>query len=286
MPATAPTDKPVALLGVPTFGDLSAGAALGAFRASRGEKFDFNIKVSTGSLLALNFNRLWCEALNAAAKGRCDYFAMLHADVEPELWWLDTLVAEMEAHNLEVLGAAVPIKDTRGVTSIALERDDPDGWHVHGRLTMSEVHRLPETFTAADLGRPLLLNTGLWVCRFNRQWAEQVHFEINDAIRRNEDGEYVALNEPEDWNFSRQLNALGLRIGCTRKVKLGHKGPAVFGNTHAWGHHQYDRDNGLTMSPLDHPIDRTHTLFARGVEELKARETAEPATPQPSPLGA
>lgn len=246
-----PPDKPFALLGVPSFGDLSAGAARGAFKASRCEALAYSIEFSQGSLLALNFNRLWCRALNFAAKGRLDYFAMQHADVEPELWWLDKLVAEMEAHDLDVLGAVAPIKDTRGLTSIALDGEPGDPWHVHARLSMRDVFRLPETFTSEHVGRPLLLNTGLWVCRFDPAWASNVHFEINDGIAPTGDGEFVALNEPEDWGFSRQLHRLGLKIGCTRKVALGHRGPAVFGNTHPWGQLEYDTDVGLTRSPLD-----------------------------------
>lgn len=269
-----PTDKPFALLGVPTFGDLTTGAARGAFKASRGDRLNYSIELAQSSLLALNFNRLWCRALNFARGGRVDYFAMQHGDIEPELWWLDKLVGEMEARDLDVLGVVAPIKDARGLTSVALDGDPENPWQVHARLSMREVFRLPETFTAADLGRPLLLNTGLWVCRFDPAWAGRVHFEINDAITRNPDGEFVALNEPEDWGFSRRLNALGLRVGCTRKVALGHRGPAVFGNTHPWGQMGYDESLGLTRSVLD--ADRGEDWFPhRAAGWLTEAEGAE-----------
>lgn len=239
------------LLGVPAYGGLSGAAARGVYRASRGEALHPHIVVEESSLLAHNFNRVWCHALNMARTSGLDYFAMQHADVEPEDFWLDTLVAEMEANDLDVLGVVVPIKDVRGVTSTALAREDGDPWRVHARLTMAEVHRLPETFTSADLGgRQLLLNTGLWVCRFDLSWADKVFFTINDRIARTADGEYVPQNEPEDWFFSRLLHERGLRVGCTRKVKLTHRGHMTFGNDKPWGQYQFDEAH-VERSVLD-----------------------------------
>ena len=215
---------------------LTGGAALGFWRATRLPESQVHYRWRSGSLLAANFNGLWVDALNLARTGRrVDYFAMIHGDVEPPIGWLDTLIDELEAHDLDILGAAVPIKDPNGLTSLALARPDGDPWRPLCRLTTAEIHALPETFTSDDCGHPLLLNTGLWVCRFDPAWRDQVHFTINDRIVRDKGGVYHAQCEPEDWFFSRLLHELGLRIGATRKIPLVHKGPALFPSDRVWG---------------------------------------------------
>ena len=47
--------------------------------------------------------------------------------------------------------------------------------------------------------------------------------------------------EPEDWYFSRLLHELGLKVGCTRKVRLTHRGPHEFTNADVWGQ-PFDRE--------------------------------------------
>jgi predicted O-methyltransferase YrrM len=227
---------------MPGYGEQTIGAGRGLWRASKGTQAGTPLEVlvsySQGSLLAQNFNSLWCWALNEAHSGRrVDYFAMLHADVEPEDGWLDTLVEELEKNQLDVLGAVVPIKDPKGLTSLALDRDDGDTFRPLCRLMMREVFELPETFTSKDTGHPLLLNTGCWVCRFDMKWARKVHFTINDRIVFNKGlNLYQAQVEPEDWYFSRLCHELGLRIGATRKLRLNHVGKQRFGNFEPWGH--------------------------------------------------
>ena len=272
---TTSTDtRKKALLGMPGYGQVTGGAARGFFRSSA--KLDVVLRMQESSLLAQNFNALWCEALNLHRKRGLDYFAMIHADVEPQDGWLDTLVEELEAKQLDVLGVVVPIKDVRGVTSTALARDDGDPWRVHCRLTMSDVHRLPETFTAADIpgGRPLLLNTGLWVCRFG-DWCRQVRFTINDRIVVDKDGDYIPQVEPEDWYFSRLLHGLGLKVGCTRKVDVGHRGHMVFGNSRGWGNNTFDREY-VARSPLDADLgdDWFPHRVAGWLTEAEGRELA------------
>lgn len=188
------------------------------------------------SLLAQCFNGLWCQALNSQAEGKqIDYFAMQHSDVEPCDGWLDMLIDEMEAKDLDILGVAIPIKDNRGITSIAIG-EPGDNWRVKCRLSLREIHSLPVTFTSEDVGGQLLLNTGLWVCRFNPEWNTKVHFEINDRIVYDQNRKcYMAQVEPEDWFFSRLLHELGLKVGCTRLIPLNHRGNAVFTNAVAYG---------------------------------------------------
>src|SRR4051812_1607979 len=67
------------------------------------------------SLLPWNCNRHWCAALNHRRSDQLQWFAMLHADVAPEPWWLDKLIAEAEKQGADLLSAIVPIKDERGL---------------------------------------------------------------------------------------------------------------------------------------------------------------------------
>jgi hypothetical protein len=273
-------------LGMPHYGSLTPGAAAGFYLAHRADVDVRRKRVLPGeltvnglqqgsSLLAQNFNVLWSWALNEARKGRCDYFAMIHSDIEPEHWWLDKAVGELEAKGLDVLGVVAPIKDQRGRTSTALDNKAGDTWRVHCRLTMKEVYRLPETFTGDDLGYPLLINTGLWVCRFREEWARKVHFTVNDRICFDPaKGVYFPQVEPEDWFVSRLFHELGLKVGCTRKVALGHRGEAVYGNTHPWGE-EFDREY-VTASVLDagDPGDWFPADVAGWLTEEEGRELA------------
>lgn len=221
-------------LGMPGYGKLTAGAARGLWLASQNMGSVF-VQQSSGSLLAANFNGLWCSALNLALDGTpVKYFAMLHDDVAPQDFWLDDLIKELEAKQLDVLSVVVPIKDTKGLTSTAI--DGEDSWWMKCRLTMSEVMSLPETFTAEDIGGQLLVNTGCWVCKFDYEWACKVSFTINDRIAPNETTKrWEPQVEPEDWNFSRQCNRLGLKIGATRKIAVSHRGEGDFSNQRVWG---------------------------------------------------
>src|SRR5947209_5762663 len=88
-----------------------------------------------------------------------------------------------------------------------------NGWirmeSIHG-LPMREIFALPETFTTDDLpgellGRPLLVNTGLWICRFTDPWIEKMHFSIRDFIGQGPDGRWQAKAVSEDWDFSVRL---------------------------------------------------------------------------------
>lgn len=268
-------------LGMPSYGEITVGAAMGLYRASARPTHDLRILSNNSSLLAANMNGLWCWALNNARKDGVDYFAMLHADIEPEEFWLDKLIDELEAKQLDVLGVVAPIKDQRGITSTALGKLDGDTWRVHARLTMKEIHRLPETFTSEDVGFPLLLNTGCWVCRFDESWARQVHFTINDRICFDPKNDiYFNQVESEDWFVSRLWHELGLKIGCTRKVKAGHRGTVLFGNDQPWGENSFDKEYSLTQSVLDAP--RAGDWFPKDVTgwltEDEGRELARLAT--------
>lgn len=194
------------------------------------------------SLLSMCFNTLWCGALNHRADG-ATHFAMLHSDIEPVAWWLDMLMDELIATDADLLSVVVPIKSEQGLTSTAIDSGAGDNFANEFRLTMQEVFRLPETFSAADCGYPdraLLVNSGCWVCRLDRPWVEQVHFTINDRIRKGADGLWRPEVESEDWCFSRQLHRLGCKVLATRKVPVKHLGGKAFVNFQPWGEWGYD----------------------------------------------
>lgn len=245
-------------LGMPGYGKQTSAAGRGFWRACADMSRVLN-HYQSGSLLASNFNQLWCGALNCVHQGRqVDYFAMLHDDIGPSDFWLDALIDELEARDLDVLGVAVPIKDTRGLTSLALHKPG-DNWMPAGRLSMHDIHQLPETFTSEDIGEPLLLNTGCWVCRFDPSWVTKMHFEINDRIVFNDaTGRYQAQTEPEDWYFSRLCHELGLKVGATRKVPVLHQGELDFTNQKPWGSAVFDTES-RKVSPVPHAFPREIT---------------------------
>lgn len=198
--------------------------------------------VSPGSsLLASTFNAGWALARNQYEAGEIDGFAMIHADVGAEPHWLDILHAELVRAEADLVSAVIPIKDERGLTSTAVDAHD-DLWRCR-RLTVTEVANLPETFTEEDVGAPLLLNTGLWLCRLG-PWCLDVHFRIRDAIRRQPDGQWRAAVVPEDFDFSAQCRAQGLRLAATRAARVKHHGEWAWSNQgEPWGW-ATDQQNG------------------------------------------
>lgn len=271
------TVRKVVCLGMPSYGSVTDRAAMGFYRPSRDPGLDVRVMAGSSSLATGNMNGVWVQTLNMNRKTPVAYFAMQHTDIEPEEFWLDKLIAELEAKQLDVLGVVAPIKDARGVTSTALARDDGDTWRVHGRLTMHEVwRRLPETFTSEDVGRPLLINTGLWVCKFREEWAQHIFFTVNDRIMIDpKTGDYHAQIEPEDWFVSRLYHELGLRVGCTRKVRLEHRGTMAFTNEIPWGQNEYDKEY-LPGSALDDcaPVDWFPHDCAGWLTEAEGQELA------------
>jgi hypothetical protein len=228
-------------LGMPGYGKQTSAAGRALWRACAPGTY-IERQYAQGSLLACNFNKLWCEVLTKVHQGeRFDYFAMLHDDIGCEDFWLDKLIDELEAKQLDVLGVVVPIKDFRGMTSIALQHGQ-DNWNVDCRLSMHDVYELPETFTSADVGgMQLLLNTGCWVIKWDQERCKQLHFEINDRIVFDRTNNCFRPEvESEDWFFSRLLNEMGFRIGATRKIAVKHEGDTEFVNTHAWGSEAFD----------------------------------------------
>lgn len=243
-------------LGMPRHHGGESGAYRGLYHhaAKAGAGRKLVIGEFTASLLAFGFNSLWHQAAAAAPQHGITHFAMLHADIEPQPWWVDVLHEEMDRTGADILSVVVPIKSPEGVTSTAIG-DWHDEWAQPRRLTMREVVQLPETFSANDAScgvghpsGPLLVNTGCWMARRGVWWSD-VCFTIRDRIAIAPDGRPMPQVIPEDWGFSRWAHQRGLKVMATRKVQLQHVGPWAWSNTHAWGTHQSD---GV---PLEQPTE-------------------------------
>lgn len=231
--------RPEIFIGMPHYGQIDSHAARAMLsRASWRPTASMDIG---SSFLTDAFNTLWCAALNQRKDG-VRYFAMLHADIAPAPGWVDILLDELTRLNAGVVSAVSPIKDVRGLTSTGI--DDPDTrWEPLRRLTMREVHRLPETFDAEDAGHPghtLLVNTGCFLADLSRPWAQQICFEVHNEIVC-EGGVFRPRAIPEDWDFSRQLRQHGVSVYATRKVRLAHRGTWDYRNDLPWGAWDVDR---------------------------------------------
>lgn len=219
------------------------------------------------SIISTTFNRMLCEVLNS--KERFTHLAMLHADIVPDMHWLDTLIAELDRCNLDMISAVVPIKNERGSTSTGLEVIGTP-WAVR-RLTLHEVYgwKLPATFKAEDIpGRQtdqgLLLNSGCWVMRWNVPWIRGLYFRQQDRIAWSlSEQKYGPESASEDWDWCRQLLSRGCRLGATTKVGLHHERPE-FHNRSPWGTWKTDED-----------FFREDAIL-RSVQAAKAGKTAEP----------
>jgi cellulose synthase/poly-beta-1,6-N-acetylglucosamine synthase-like glycosyltransferase len=222
--------KPTVVIGMPRRDcNLSFGAAEGFYLWPTGGDCEIMARIHTqSSLLCRAFNTIWAQARNLEP----DYFAMIHADVAPEPKWLDILLAELLRLEADVVSTVIPIKTQHGITSTAVLGDDR--WHSR-RLAMTEVCDLPETFGEQDVGGPLLLNSGLWICDFRKRWCREVHFEMEDRITRDQEGQWGPECISEDWLFSMKLHELGCKLFATRKVKVNHAGESHFGNDRPWG---------------------------------------------------
>jgi hypothetical protein len=198
------------------------------------------------SALGFNFTLCWCDCINQ--RPRPDFFAMLHSDLLPHGPWLDTLVEELEKHQLDLIHAVSPIKDSRGVTSTAL--GNPDDFGEVRRITLTELEQLPDTFQVDDVvelmgakdcpSPPVLLcNTGCMLIRIGDWVSEFPGFSIHDRIDW-VNGMAIARMAPEDWRLGRWMADHGLRVGGTKKVRLDHFTRGAFSNQGTWG--EWKRD--------------------------------------------
>ncbi len=219
---SVPPQPPRVFVALPSYnGFIKAQALLGLLLPSA--TCFLHYELGFGSLLATNFNHLLCKARNSRAEGKWTDFGMHHADISAPPGWLDVMTSEKRRVGADILSVVVPIKDERRLTSTGTVQE---GGHIR-RLTLKEVHQLPETFCAADLAQlgihtPMVVNTGLMLVDFTQPWSDEWHFSIGDAIQRQPDGTFSPACLPEDWNFSSWANARGLKVYATRKVPVQH----------------------------------------------------------------
>lgn len=236
----------------------------------------------TSSLLTLNCNVLWAEAINNRKTednpDGFEWFALFHSDIRPSKFWIDTLIEEAEKFDADLISAVVPIKDNRGLVSTAVfENGQP--WRPRFRLTLKQVHeKLPETFDKHDVlsafGTPgyyenfpsssrfftLDVNTGCCLVRLDCDWANLgVYFEQNDRLAVSEKtGKWEAQTQSEDWVFSRKLSNAGGKVMATRRVCCDHFGSSSWQGGKVWGR-EYDTDllgEPETNEPADAPLEK------------------------------
>ncbi len=220
-------------LAIPHTGTVSGESLPGLIWATRRGK----LTVAPGkiSLLATNFNQLWCEALNEDEKEHFTHWAMHHSDIQAPNWWIDTLIDEMDRVGADVISVAVALKDERELTTTAVGSGD----NSIRRLTLTDLENLPATFSISDIpgdepNRRLLINTGLWVCRFRNDWKKPPAFpgfHLKDQIRFNsETKKYEALCLSEDWGISEWFHNHGLKVFATSIFEVTHYGVSGYSN--------------------------------------------------------
>lgn len=221
-------NRSIVFLALPNYGSYEPQSIFTILGASRNHQL--RMFAHTSSFLVDSFNTCWCEMLNAT---NVQYFVMLHADVHTTGPWVDTLIQEMETHDLDVISAVLPLKDGKGITSTAiLQKDDI----VH-RLTLQEVQQLPPTFTIIDVEATLpytgtfLVNTGMWVAKVGDWMKEFNGFRAQSQIIYDEPkGQFLTVGSAEDWDFSVWCAEKNLRVGATSVIKAGHVGKTSWPN--------------------------------------------------------
>ena len=212
-------------VGIPTYDEwMHCNTAVGLIHA--GKRYSLMIKIVGSSALPFAFNQLWCSGVLSGSK----YFAMIHADVGPDAYWVDTLVDELEKHDADIMSAVIPIKDHSNCYSVAMCHD---GQAAHYRLTADDIVKLPETFSTDDMREVtgqdgwMCANTGLWVCRMDRPWVRFPGFQFITGIDWEQE-KPVCNFIPEDWDLSQVLHRGGYKVMCTSKVRCTHAGNHVW----------------------------------------------------------
>lgn len=264
-------DKPRVVVGMPRYHNAASfGAVKAMLWPTHGMCEIVHHMTPCTSILEHCFNQIWCHALNMKKDVGATHFAMIHSDVDPQLGWLDTLMSELKKFDADLVSVVIPIKNSCGLTSTALHTGDL--WNPR-RLTLTEAMQLPETFAEGDVGYPLLVNTGLWVCRLDRHWVDEVCFDSLKRIVTLEDGSKVAQCVSEDWFFSDQLNQRGCKVMATRKVPLVHHGEREFDNERPWGLWKTDQSYEAAHGESNPPIGVNH---AREVPEKRQQQAGRP----------
>lgn len=181
-------------------------------------------RINLLSLLPFNFNTLYADALNRRAEG-VTHFIMLHDDVAPQGdQWGQQLLLGMMRHNLACLSCNVAIKSDEGYCSTAIDTDDP--FEQPQKFKIGDIVGTRTTLTEPRL----LINTGCMAIDLNAPGADRLYFRFKDTIRKDREGKFEAWTQPEDWELSRQMRALGMPFGATSDIKVLHQGGKAYAN--------------------------------------------------------
>lgn len=221
-----------------------AGSFFNCVDPEYGERHQIRVATHSGvnSALTCNFNLAWAAALDGYEDGEVQYFAMQHGDVVPPKYWLGLMHADINAAGVDVLSSVIPIKDDSGKTSTAVD-DTGNHWRPR-RIMLKELDTLPPIFEDVHVGGPLLLNTGLWICKLG-PWClgdgdklPDLYFTVYNEIYKPKVGRRITNFIPEDWDFSRQARLRGARLAASQKLTVGHFGGVLWhsGMRHGWDH--------------------------------------------------
>jgi len=143
-------------IAIPTYdGSVAAETATGLL--SPGVKTEYTTMFHGSSLLCRGFNTMFAMALNNRNKG-FTHFLLHHADIGPEMGWLDKMVEIMQREGADVLSAVSPIKNQEGLTSTALDEDwrGRSAFVCPRRLTLHELYNdfptsIPQNYRATPV---------------------------------------------------------------------------------------------------------------------------------------
>ena len=234
------------LFSIPHNGQVAAGV-LTSMRGASLKGIPYNFSSPIRSYHVYNFNRAWCDALNA--NPRPEFFVMHHADVMAEPGWMDKLVDLMDRHpNIDIISCNILIKDNSKEFSTAIYKGDEKSGEII-RMSVAELEALPPTFSLNDVQEKfpekykdgiLCLNTGLWICKFrdagridvdypdgtsaNIPWTENFCFKMIDAIVKSPDGKFHPHGMSEDWQASLDWHVMGVEYLATSEIMVHHFG--------------------------------------------------------------
>ena len=215
-------------LGIPFNWCFQPGLLQGIMHATA-QRHNIGTVIVNSGCLTHGMNMLFQEFYNAPEKGYT-HFGMIHSDMRPQNYWVDTLIEEMDRVGADFISAVARIKDHRGLTNMGVQ--EPNTTNTR-RITMAELYDLPETFCASDTIYPdwwlaantgaMLVKTGPWMHDF-QGFRVQNYFTTDDARSKR-----FAQFYPEDWGFACWLQTQGLKVYSTRKVLTWHTGLKEWG---------------------------------------------------------
>jgi hypothetical protein len=199
-----------------------------------------------------------CDSFNmgvaSAKNGGADYFAMIHSDIVAPSGWLARLIKALEENGADMIHAAAMIKDQRGLTSTTIAYSlDPYGRK--RRLSIKEVHSLPDVFTVKDIQEQidekaiaLLPNPGCMVMRCGKWFLDWPGFSTLSRVRLRDDGKYWTESISEDYVFGYYAaeHGINLAVAGPRLVPTHHIGEWEYSTATVTGF-ECDRDYFLSI---------------------------------------